>query len=528
MSEINTSKILQKGGKKEFRCNSLFLTYSQVKDDEFMKKIETISVMLKCEKFIACREKHQQEGVHYHAYFKFQGQERPRIKPSDLDIGIYHANIQYADKNVVGYIMKDAGKYAESYIIQYGFTEKELKLASSQYQKSQQMKNSRLMTSKHDKQALTNAKYYELISGKVKLDDFVYKNPFFVTKYGNIKSNLNLFFNDLYKNINRFELFYELGLRNYWIYGDTGVGKSYVSHRLWPNHYIKLPTNKWFDGYEDQTTIIVEERNDKSFTESLLRLISDSYSISVEIKGSYVVLRHFRVVVLSKKKIADFYTEAFDAENLKNIKRRFVEIDADANIGANGYFTIKDYKLIDFEAFHLTEKNCKDLGFDFLEIYTYGQKDPIQIKKREALREFEEHIAKTFERKMRLLKIDDPFCEKQGNFNKNIEKIGAEEIPYIDIENEISDLELEDQKPNTYDNEFINDEPDEYQMFKEDDDVNREIAAHLRDMEFENYYLGDIDDNIEQPKDLVIDADMLDAEDMREPDLKKLETNKKK
>lgn len=47
-------------------------------------------------------------------------------------------------------------------------------------------------------------------------------------------------------------------LENEWWYGTTGTGKSRQLHREYPEHYQK-PLNKWWDGYEDEEVVGLEE-----------------------------------------------------------------------------------------------------------------------------------------------------------------------------------------------------------------------------------------------------------------------------
>ncbi len=72
------------------------------------------------------------------------------------------------------------------------------------------------------------------------------------------------------------------------LYGPTGTGKSHWAHTKFPDAFWKSPLCKWFDGYLDQTTVIMDEfagRMSKYGLSSLLRLM-DKYPLKVEIKGS--------------------------------------------------------------------------------------------------------------------------------------------------------------------------------------------------------------------------------------------------
>lgn len=43
-----------------------------------------------------------------------------------------------------------------------------------------------------------------------------------------------------------------------WYYGTSGCGKSSIARAKYPNSYSKL-ANKWFDGYRQEKTIILDD-----------------------------------------------------------------------------------------------------------------------------------------------------------------------------------------------------------------------------------------------------------------------------
>lgn len=475
ITQTTDSKVTSKNKSKGIRVTKVFLTYSQVKDDDFHTKLNNLAVSLCAKRFVLCRELHEDKGIHFHAFMDFA--MRRRFQFENFDIDNYHANIQKADINVIGYIMKDYQKYPESLVNFFGFSMDELMNAKKNYEMLQTKK----ITSKSDSTRLKDLKrdikYYELLAGKIDVVDWIYKYPSNFVKYTSIKNNVNTFFNDLYKKIDRFSLFDRLKIQNYWIYGETGVGKTYVSHRLWPNHFIKNPYNKWFDGYTNQTTIIIEEKNDHTFPESILRMISDSYALTVEVKGSFVALKHFRIVVLSQKSIKEFYdkNDFYTPADRENILRRFTQIDANHFYPGKKYFTIPDFKIMDFEAFDLSEQNCKDLGFNFSQISEYAKTDPIQLEKLKAVNEFKTLIQTTFNEKIQKLGIPDPFYEYELlQSNKSIskpkvEKQGSEEIPYIDLEIPSVPNNIDNQTQSVYDKSFVDDNS-YLDMMNDDDD----------------------------------------------------------
>ncbi len=72
------------------------------------------------------------------------------------------------------------------------------------------------------------------------------------------------------------------------LYGPTGTGKSHWAFTKFPHAYWKDPVSKWFDGYLDEKTVVIDEfagRMSKMELSYLLRLM-DKYPLKVEVKGS--------------------------------------------------------------------------------------------------------------------------------------------------------------------------------------------------------------------------------------------------
>lgn len=78
-------------------------------------------------------------------------------------------------------------------------------------------------------------------------------------------------------------------VRGVWIYGPPGTGKTHWAREQDPNYYPKL-ANKWWDGYNGHTTIILEDlgisvgRALKDF----LKIWLDRWHFTAEVKGTAV------------------------------------------------------------------------------------------------------------------------------------------------------------------------------------------------------------------------------------------------
>lgn len=68
-------------------------------------------------------------------------------------------------------------------------------------------------------------------------------------------------------------------------YGDTGLGKSRLARETFPDHFVKSPGGKWFDGYAGESTVLFEEFGGNWLPFGTLLAITDRYDTKVDIKG---------------------------------------------------------------------------------------------------------------------------------------------------------------------------------------------------------------------------------------------------
>lgn len=110
-------------------------------------------------------------------------------------------------------------------------------------------------------------------------------------------------------------------LQHEWWYGPTGTGKSRTLWQLYPTHYAK-ELNKWWDGYEDEEVVAIEEWSPKNeCTASFLKVWADRYPFPAQIKGgSLKKIRPKKLIVLSNYTIDQCFPAAEDRDP---IKRRF-------------------------------------------------------------------------------------------------------------------------------------------------------------------------------------------------------------
>lgn len=97
-------------------------------------------------------------------------------------------------------------------------------------------------------------------------------------------------------------------------WGKTGTGKS---RRAWEeagwDAYPKIPSTKFWDGYQDQPNIVIDEFTGQIGIEHLLRWF-DRYPVTVETKGSACVFRATRIWVTSNIDPRQWYPNAPEAQ----------------------------------------------------------------------------------------------------------------------------------------------------------------------------------------------------------------------
>lgn len=87
---------------------------------------------------------------------------------------------------------------------------------------------------------------------------------------------------------------------HFWFYGAPGTGKSRDARARFPGAYIKNPNTKWWDGYDGEDFVIIDDFDKYQVSQGGdLKRWLDRYPFQAEAKGSQMMIRPKVIIITS-------------------------------------------------------------------------------------------------------------------------------------------------------------------------------------------------------------------------------------
>lgn len=118
-----------------------------------------------------------------------------------------------------------------------------------------------------------------------------------------------------------------VGLRVNLLYGEPGLGKSRMAYESTDDLYaVPIGKDLWFDGYDGQTSLLLDDFSGEMKLVHLLRLL-DIYPMQVPVKGAFVNLVATTIWITSNKPPREWYDWTKHGEvRYRALMRRFHKI----------------------------------------------------------------------------------------------------------------------------------------------------------------------------------------------------------
>lgn len=102
---------------------------------------------------------------------------------------------------------------------------------------------------------------------------------------------------------------------HFWFYGAPGTGKSRDARARFPGAYIKNPNTKWWDGYDGEEYVIIDDFDKYQVSQGGdLKRWLDRYPFQAEAKGSQMMVRPKVIIITSNYHPSEIWEDPITVE----------------------------------------------------------------------------------------------------------------------------------------------------------------------------------------------------------------------
>lgn len=157
----------------------------------------------------------------------------------------------------------------------------------------------------------------EQIKNGTKVDEIMLNDPVLYHKYGRTMNKL--------EDLRMRKEYRKEMTKGVWYFGKTNVGKSHIAYEGFsPETHYNFPSdNGWWDGYEQQETVIINEFRGSLSYSFLLQLV-DKWPVTVKRRNREPIpFTSKKVIITSSQRPEDVYFNLAEKDSMEQLYRRF-------------------------------------------------------------------------------------------------------------------------------------------------------------------------------------------------------------